>query len=71
MSALASEINYSGIDFKPTDQQGAVYEILNQRLQKTKGAFDELIDHDIAAFNKKLNDLDMHIDIEKKMEKDN
>ncbi len=71
LSALASEINSSGIDFKPTDQQGAVYEVLNQRLQKTKGEFDELIDHDIAAFNKKLNDLDMHIDIEKKMEKDN
>ena len=71
LSALASEINSSGIDFKPTDQQGAVYEVLNQRLQKTKGEFDELIDHDIAAFNKKLNDLDMHIDIEKKIEKDN
>jgi hypothetical protein len=71
LSALASEINSSGIDFKPTDQQGAVYEVLNQRLQKTKGAFDELIDHDIAAFNKQLNDLDMHIDIEKKMEKSN
>jgi len=71
LSALASEINSSGIDFKPTDQQGAVYEVLNQRLQKTKGAFDELINHDIAAFNKQLNDLDMHIDIEKKMEKSN
>jgi photosystem II stability/assembly factor-like uncharacterized protein len=71
LSALASEINSSGIDFKPTDQQGAVYEVLNQRLQKTKGAFDELVNHDIAAFNKQLNDLDMHIDMEKKMEKDN
>ena len=71
LSALASEINSSGIDFKPTDQQGAVYEVLNLRLQKTKGAFDELINHDIAAFNKQLNDLDMHIDIEKKMEKSN
>ena len=69
LSALASEINSSGIDFKPTDQQGAVYEILNQRLQKAKGAFNELTINEIRAFNKKLNDLDMQINIEKKMEK--
>ncbi len=71
LSALASEINSSGIDFNPTDQQGAVYEVLNQRLQKTKEAFDELINHDIAGFNKQLNDLEIHIEIEKKMEKSN
>ena len=46
-------------------------QFLNQRLQKTKVAFDELINHDIVTFNKQLNDLDMHIDIEKKMEKSN
>ena len=69
LSALASEVNSSGIDFKPTDQQGDVYEILNQRLQKAKGAFNELTINEIAAFNKNLNDMNMHIDIEKKMEK--
>ena len=71
LSALASEINSSGIDFKPTDQQGDVYEILNQRLQKAKGAFNELTFNEIAAFNKNLNDMTMHIDLEKKMEKRN
>ena len=71
LSALASEINSSGIDFKPTNQQRAVYAVLNQRLQKTKEAFDELATNEIVAFNKKLNNLDMRIDIEKKMEKDN
>ena len=71
LSALASEINSSGIDFKPTDQQGDVYEILNQRLQKAKGAFKELTLNEITAFNKNLNDMTMHIDLEKKMEKSN
>ena len=71
LSALASEVNSSGIDFKPTDQQGDVYEILNQRLQKAKVALNELTINEIAAFNKNLNDMNMHIDIEKKMEKSN
>ena len=50
--ALASEINSSGIDFKPTDQQGDVYEILNQRLQKPKERLMNLPFNEIAAFNK-------------------
>jgi hypothetical protein len=68
LSALASDINGSGIDFRPTDQQGQVYEVLNKRLINTKTEFEKLIDEDIAAFNEKLNKLDMSIDVEKKME---
>ena len=68
LSALASDINGSGIDFKPTDQQGEVYQVLNKRLVSTKSDFEKLIDEDIAAFNEKLNKMDMKIDIEKKME---
>jgi hypothetical protein len=71
LSALASDINGSGIDFRPTDQQGEVYQVLNKRLISTKADFEKLIDEDIAAFNEKLNKLDMKIDIEKKMEESN
>lgn len=68
LSALASTLSARGIDFVPTDQQGAVYTVLNKRLQTTKKQFDELIGQDIAAFNEKLNKLDMKIDLEKKGE---
>ncbi len=68
LSALASDINASGIDFRPTNQQGEVYQVLNKRLMTTKSNFDELIEEDIAAFNEQLNKLDMKIDIEKKIE---
>ncbi len=68
LSALASDINASGIDFRPTDQQGEVYEVLNGRLQDARQKFDQLVEEDIAAFNKKLNKLDRKIDIEKKVE---
>jgi len=69
LSALASDLSASGIDFAPTDQQGAVYSVLNKRLQTSKKQFDELIEKDIAAFNEKLNKLDMKIELEKKGEK--
>ena len=68
LSALASDLSASGIDFKPTDQQGAVYQVLNGRLTTTKKAFDELINDDIQAFNERLNALEMKIDLEKKTE---
>lgn len=68
LSALASDITASGIDFRPTNQQGEVYEVLNTRLMKSKTAFEELIDQDVKAFNEKLNKLDMKIDLEKKSE---
>ncbi len=68
LSALASDLNGSGIDFRPTDQQGEVYEVLNGRLQSAKSKFETLVDEDIEAFNTKLNKLDLKIDIEKKMD---
>lgn len=67
LSALASDLSASGIDFKPTDQQSAVYDVLNKRLMTSKNAFDELVKKDIDAFNKRLNTLDMKINLEKKM----
>lgn len=66
LSALASDLGASGIDFRPTDQQGEVYDLLNQRLQTAKSQFDELVEEDIKALNEKLNELNMKIDLEKK-----
>ncbi|MFY0688264.1 MAG: glycosyl hydrolase [Cyclobacteriaceae bacterium] len=68
LSALASDLSASGIDFKPTDQQGAVYEILSKRLLTAKDSFDDLVTKDIETFNQRLNKLDMKIDLEKNIE---
>jgi len=65
LSALASDINSSGIDFKPTNQQGEVYEVLDERLQVAIEQFDELINEDIQEFNKALQRQDRKIEIEK------
>jgi len=68
LSAVARDLSASGIDFKPTDQQSAVYEVLNKRLMTSKEDFDELVSEDIENFNKRLNDLDMKLDLEKKVD---
>lgn len=68
LSAVASDLSASGIDFRPTDQQGEVYEVLNERLLAAKGEFERLIEEDIPKFNDKLNELDMKIDLEKKVD---
>ena len=65
LSALASDINASGIDYRPTNQQGEVYEVLDERLQAAITQFDELINEDIQQFNKALQKQDRRIDIEK------
>jgi len=64
LSALASDINSSGIDFRPTDQQGEVYEVLDERLQAAIKQFDELINTDIEEFNKALQQQNRKIDLE-------
>lgn len=65
LSALASDINSSGIDFRPTNQQGEVYEVLDERLQAAIKQFDQLINEDIQKFNKALQRKNRSIDIEK------
>lgn len=55
LSALASDLNGSGIDFQPTDQQAEVAEVLDGRLSKVKAIFQNLVDKDIAQFNAKLS----------------
>jgi hypothetical protein len=66
LSALASDIGASGIDFRPTDQQGEVYEILNKRLQIAREGFEQLMDKEVTTFNQKLNDINYQINLEKK-----
>ena len=41
LSALASDVNGSGIDFAPTDQQVAVGEVLKERLEKAKTDYEK------------------------------
>ena len=70
LSALASDLSASGIDFSPTDQQSAVYTILEERLVIAKKELEELVENDVKAFNQKLNAMDMKIDLERKAEKE-
>ncbi|MEP5612529.1 MAG: glycosyl hydrolase [Cyclobacteriaceae bacterium] len=68
LSALASDLSASGIDFRPTNQQGEVAQVLSKRLVNSQELFEKLVEEDIKAFNEKLNKLDMKIDLEKKTE---
>ncbi len=65
LSALASDINSSGIDFKPTDQQEDVQYELEMRLENAIKEFDRLINEDIQKFNKALERKNRTIEIEK------
>jgi photosystem II stability/assembly factor-like uncharacterized protein len=65
LSALASDINGSGIDFKPTNQQGEVSEILNERLQNAVKQFEQIKENDIEKFNKALEKKNRTLTIEK------
>jgi hypothetical protein len=52
LSAVASDVNGSGIDFPPTDQQVAVYKVLKERLDKAKEDYDKGMAQ-LQALNKK------------------
>ena len=66
LSALASDINSSGIDFRPTDQQGEVQVVLNKRLAQVQTKFDDLVDNEIKQFNEQLSKSNRKIDLEGK-----
>jgi hypothetical protein len=63
-SKLISKIGYlarglaSG-DFKPTDQQIEVQKILEGRLEEASRRLDELLEKDVAEFNRLLRDNDV------------
>ncbi len=65
LSALASDINASGMDYRPTDQQGEVYEVLDARLKVAIEQFSDLVNNDIQEFNKALEQKNRRIEIEK------
>jgi hypothetical protein len=65
LSALASDIIGSGIDFKPTNQQREVSEILNERLQNAVKQFEQIQENDIQKFNKALEKKNRTLTIEK------
>lgn len=44
LSAVASDINGSGIDFPPTDQQVEVYGVLKERLDKVQEDYDRALE---------------------------
>ena len=46
LSALGSDLTRYGADFKPTNQQVEVYEVLSNRLKKQQAAFDILMEDD-------------------------
>ena len=46
LSALGSDLTRYGADFKPTNQQVEVYEVLSDRLKKQQAAFDVLMEND-------------------------
>ena len=51
-SSLAYEIMMA--DFKPTDQQVELHEVLKTRLETHKASFQELLKNDLPAFNEML-----------------
>lgn len=63
LSALASDINSSGIDFKPTNQQGEVFEVLDERLKSAIQQFDKMINKDIKKFSKLLEKNNRNIEL--------
>ena len=66
LSALASDLNGSGIDFAPTDQQAEVAQIFDDRLLNIQKYFNQLVNKDIAAFNAKLGDKNLRIKLGRK-----
>ena len=66
LSALASDITGNGIDFRPTDQQAEVKQIFNERLDKVNTRFNDMINHDVEALNKKLKKSGHRIELEQK-----
>lgn len=54
LAAVAADINGSGIDFPPTDQQEGVYEVLSERVEVAQEAYKKFVDMSVPAFNKKF-----------------
>jgi photosystem II stability/assembly factor-like uncharacterized protein len=63
---LTGRINYlasavSVADFRPTDQHRQVHRILKERLQTYQGELDSLLDNELPAFNRTLQERNLPI----------
>ena len=67
LSALASDITANGIDFKPTDQQRAVYTIFNQRLETVDKKFKNFMQIEVKKLNIQLKKSELQIQVDKKI----
>ncbi|MFN8357302.1 MAG: glycosyl hydrolase [Spirosomataceae bacterium] len=54
LSALASDIGSNGADFKPTNQQQEVFQLLNERLQQVQTSYDNLLKVNLPKLNSLL-----------------
>ena len=66
LSALASDITGHGVDFKPTNQQGEVFTIFNQRLKNVNKKFKNFIDVDLIKLNRQLQKSELQVRLDKK-----
>ena len=48
-------------DFRPTDQQGEVHTLLKQRLLRIRDAIEEVLEDDLADFNRRIQALGMGV----------
>lgn len=53
LASVGSDVAASSADFRPTDQQGAVYGMLRTQLDTLKGQFSQLVANELAAFSAK------------------
>ncbi|WP_350284183.1 glycosyl hydrolase [uncultured Croceitalea sp.] len=67
LSALASDIGGFGVDFKPTDQQHEVYQVLNKRLQTAEQKFKTFIKVDVKQLNDQLKKSELKLEFGKKI----
>ncbi len=64
LSALASDLSGHGIDFSPTDQQQAVYDVLDQRLSTLESKFKQYVDVEVNKMNDQLKNEELKILLE-------
>jgi len=55
--ALGNDVGNDSADFRPTDQQLQVYELLSGRLQETRALYQKLMREDVPAFHAELRQL--------------
>jgi hypothetical protein len=58
-SALASDVDWKGADFRPTDPQRAVHEVLTGRFDDAKEAIQAFFDGEMEQLNQRLRALGM------------